>query len=130
MALRHAGLDGYRDAIAHDISMARALQQRLRATTDFELVSAGPLSVSCFRYAPDHLRGRDDDLDRLNRRVLDAVQRDGHVYLTGTELQGRLVLRACTVNFRTRESDLDALIGAIRKAGRAPRVTGARDADA
>lgn len=118
MALRHAGLDGYRDAIAHDITMARALQQRLRGSADFDLVSAGPLSVTCFRYAPDHVRGRDAEIDRLNRHVLDAVQRDGHVYLTGTELQGRLVLRACIVNFRTRESDLDALIGAIREAGR------------
>ena len=117
MALRHAGLDGYRDAIAHDITMARALQQRLRAAADFELVSAGPLSVTCFRYSPAHLRGRDADVDRLNRHVLDAVQRDGHVYLTGTELHGRLALRACIVNFRTRESDLDALVETIREAG-------------
>ena len=117
MALRHAGLDGYRDAIAHDITMARALQRRLRDAADFELVSAGPLSVTCFRYVPDHLRGRDTEVDRLNRDVLDAVQRDGHVYLTGTELRGRLALRACIVNFRTRESDLDALIDAIREAG-------------
>ena len=116
MALRHAGLDGYRDAIAHDIAMARALQQRLRAATDFELVSAGPLSVTCFRYAPGRLRGDDAEVDRLNREVLDAVQREGRVYLTGTELRGRLALRACIVNFRTRESDLDALIETIRAA--------------
>jgi glutamate/tyrosine decarboxylase-like PLP-dependent enzyme len=114
MALRHAGLDGYREAIAHDIAMARALQQRLRAAEDFELVSAGPLSVTCFRYAPPDLRERDDEIDRLNRRVLDAVQRDGRVYLTGTELHGRLTLRACIVNFRTRESDLDELVETIR----------------
>jgi glutamate/tyrosine decarboxylase-like PLP-dependent enzyme len=114
MALRHAGLDGYRDAIAHDIAMARALQQRLRAATDFELVSAGPLSVTCFRYVPGRLRGDDAEVDRLNREVLDAVQREGRVYLTATELRGRLALRACIVNFRTRESDLDALIDTIR----------------
>jgi glutamate/tyrosine decarboxylase-like PLP-dependent enzyme len=117
MALRHAGLDGYREAIAHDIAMARALQQRLREAADFDLVSAGPLSVTCFRYAPPHLHGHDAEVDRLNRQVLDAVQRDGHVYLTGTELQGRLALRACIVNFRTREPDLDALIQTIRKTG-------------
>jgi aromatic-L-amino-acid decarboxylase len=114
MALRLAGLDGYRDAIAHDMTMARALQQRLRAASDFELVSAGPLSVTCFRYSPDCLRGRDGDVDRLNRQALDAVQRDGHVYLTGTELNGRFALRACVVNFRTQETDLDALVETIR----------------
>ncbi|MEP7303946.1 MAG: aminotransferase class V-fold PLP-dependent enzyme [Acidobacteriota bacterium] len=121
MALRHAGLDGYRKAIAHDIAMARGLQQRLRDAEDFELVSAGPLSVTCFRYAPAHLLGRDAELDRLNRQALDIVQRDGHVYLTGTELQGRLALRACIVNFRTRESDLDALVDTIRAAAEQSR---------
>jgi glutamate/tyrosine decarboxylase-like PLP-dependent enzyme len=117
MALRHAGIDGYREAIAHDITMARALQKRLRAAEDFELVSAGPLSVTCFRYVPGHLRGSDTDVDRLNRQLLAVVQRDGHVYLTSTELHGRLALRACIVNFRTRESDLDSLIETIRAAG-------------
>ena len=116
MALKHAGLDGYREAVAHDIAMARALQRRLREADDFELISAGPLSVTCFRYAPDHLHGRHADVDRLNRLVLDVVQREGRVYLTGTELRGRLALRACHVNFRTREADLDALLQAIREA--------------
>jgi aromatic-L-amino-acid decarboxylase len=117
MALRHAGLDGYQRAIAHDIAMARALQERLRLAADFELVSAGPLSITCFRYSPDRVRGRDEEVDRLNRRVLDTVQREGRVYLTGTELRQRLALRACIVNFRTQESDLDALIDAVRRAG-------------
>lgn len=117
MTLRHIGLDGYRRSIARDISLARALQARIRASADFELMSAGPLSIVCFRYCPGALRGQDAELDRLNRRLLDVVQREGHVYLTSTELQGRLALRACIVNFRTRESDLDTLIDTIRAAG-------------
>jgi glutamate/tyrosine decarboxylase-like PLP-dependent enzyme len=116
MALKHAGLDGYREAVAHDIAMARALQRRVRDAPDFELISAGPLSITCFRYAPSHLQGRHADLDRLNRVVLDLVQREGRVYLTGTELRGRLALRACHVNFRTSDADLDALLQAIREA--------------
>jgi glutamate/tyrosine decarboxylase-like PLP-dependent enzyme len=120
MALRQAGLSGYRDAIAHDLAMTGALRQRLGSDAEFEIVSAGPLSVTCFRYAPRSLRGQVTDIDRLNRRILDTVQRQGHVYLTGTELHGRLALRACIVNFRTRESDLDALVDAVRSAAASP----------
>ena len=116
IVLRQIGLSGYRRLISHDIAMARALQQRLRDAEGFELVSAGPLSVTCFRYRPATAPPAEAEVDRLNRSILDAVQAAGQVFLTGTELQGRFVLRACIVNFRTRESDLDALLDAIRSA--------------
>ena len=114
-ALRQLGLEGYRQSISRDIALAGALQQRVRAAPDFELVAAGPLSITCFRYRPATDMG-DADIDRLNRTVLDAVQAEGRVFLTGTELHGRFALRACIVNFRTREPDLDALLDAIRRA--------------
>ena len=47
----------------------------------------------------------------------DALQDAGDVFLTGTELGGRFALRACILNFRTEEADLDTLLGAIRTAG-------------
>ncbi len=114
IALRQLGVNGYRESIAHDIALARSLQKRLGAAQDFELVAAGPLSITCFRYRPEGA-AQDADIDRLNRTILDAVQAEGRVFLTGTELGGRFVLRACIVNFRTRESDLDALLDAIRR---------------
>jgi glutamate/tyrosine decarboxylase-like PLP-dependent enzyme len=118
-ALRQIGIDGYRRSIARDIAHARSLQRRLHDARDFEVVSAGPLSITCFRYLPERLSGRHDEIDRVNRALLDRVQREGRVFLTGTELHGRFVLRACIVNFRTREADLDALIAALREAGEA-----------
>ena len=48
----------------------------------------------------------------------------GDVFLTGTELAGRFVLRACIVNFRTTEQDLEALIEAVRMAGERVREQG------
>lgn len=116
-AVRHVGLDGYRRLIARDIALADSLRDRLRAAADFELMSDGPLSITCFRYAP---RGRDhqeDEIDRANRALLADVQRDGRVFLTSTELNGRFALRACIVNFRTEEADLDVLVDTIRSAG-------------
>jgi hypothetical protein len=67
----------------------------------------------------EHWRGmrRPSTLDRLNRQLLDRVQTAGDVFLTGTELAGRFVLRACIVNFHTAEPDRDALVGTIRAAG-------------
>jgi glutamate/tyrosine decarboxylase-like PLP-dependent enzyme len=114
MTLQQIGAEGYRELIGRDIDLARALQQRIRAREDFELVAAGPLSVTCFRYIAPGI----DDLDALNRQLLDTVQREGQVFLTSTQLDGKLVLRTCIVNFRTQEADLDFLLAVLAKAGR------------
>ena len=50
MCLKYAGLDGYRNSIARDLALTQTLRQRLRESPDFQIVSAGPLSITCFRY--------------------------------------------------------------------------------
>lgn len=117
LALKHAGLDGYRDSIRRDLALTRLLRMRLSEADDFDVVDAGPLSVTCFRYAPPDLKST-EEVDRLNKRILDAVQRDGEIFLTSTELGSRFVLRASIVNFRTTEEDVETLISVIRRTGR------------
>jgi len=41
----------------------------------------------------------------------------GDVFLTGTDLSGRFVLRACIVNFRTTEEDGARLVNVFREVG-------------
>jgi aromatic-L-amino-acid/L-tryptophan decarboxylase len=113
MVLQQIGERGYRDLISRDIALAGALRDRIRARDDFELVAGGPLSITCFRYAPPGI----DSLDTLNQRLLDLVQREGQVFLTSTQIAGQFVLRACVVNFRTREADLDFLLDTLAAAG-------------
>jgi aromatic-L-amino-acid/L-tryptophan decarboxylase len=117
MVLQQVGLDAYGRLIASDIARARTLRARLRRRGAFEIVSEGPLSITCFRYVPAWAR----DVDDLNRRIAEHVQREGRAFITTTELDGRSVLRACTVNFRTTDADLDALIEAIVDAAAACR---------
>ena len=88
LTIQQIGAQGYRELISRDIALARDLQARIRARDDFELLAAGPLSVTCFRYAPPGAR----DLDALNRALLAIVQQEGRAFLTSTELDGRLAL--------------------------------------
>jgi glutamate/tyrosine decarboxylase-like PLP-dependent enzyme len=114
LAIRHLGLDGYGRLIDRDIALAQALRQKIESRGEFELVAAGPLSITCFRYAP----AGSTDIAGLNRQILARVQQQGDVFLTGTELQGVFALRACIVNFRTTDADLDHLLDAIANASR------------
>lgn len=116
MVMQQIGIEGYRELISRDITLARTLQEKISARTDFELIATGPLSVTCFRYAPE---GVDEaNLAGLNKKIAEVVQREGQAFLTTTELAGKLVLRACIINFRTTEADLDILLGALEDAGR------------
>lgn len=113
LALKQIGVEGYRHLISRDIELARMLSDKLCARPDFEVVTAGPLAVTCFRYTPAGAT----DITALNRALLSLVQNEGQVYLTSTELNGQFVLRANIVNFRTNEADLDFLIETIAQAG-------------
>ncbi|HEY8548999.1 MAG TPA: aspartate aminotransferase family protein [Vicinamibacterales bacterium] len=113
LVLQQVGTENYGRLIARNIALSRRLQALIRERPDFELVSDGPLSITCFRYAPPQAA----DVDRLNREIAMLVQREGRVFLTTTELDGRPVLRACIVNFRTEAQDLDVLLETVAEAG-------------
>ncbi|MFN8376318.1 MAG: pyridoxal-dependent decarboxylase [Anaerolineae bacterium] len=118
MVMQQIGEKGYRELISHDVAMAQALQAKIRARADFQLVAAGSLSVTCFRYTPPGV----EDVVSLNKNLLPLVQAEGQAFLTGTELDGVYVLRACVVNFRTTEADLERLLDVLAEAGQ--RVLG------
>ena len=55
---------------------------------------------------------RFDDLlsAEIDRAVLDVLQQSGRAYVSNAVVDGRFVLRACIVNFRTERPDLEALV--------------------
>ncbi len=62
------------------------------AEPDFELTSPPSLALLSFRYRPP---GVEDEaaLDRLNERLLHALNDGGRVYLTQNRVRGRYVIR-------------------------------------
>jgi glutamate/tyrosine decarboxylase-like PLP-dependent enzyme len=117
MTLQHLGRDGVRDLVARHLALARYLAGLVDAAPDLERLAEVELSIVCFRYAPRHLRGDDRALDALNKRVMEEVQASGAAFLTQTTLRDRFTLRACVLHYATTESDLAALVDAVRAAG-------------
>lgn len=90
--------------------------QRISSQADLELVGHG-LSIGCFRYAPAGLRSDPEGLDALNKRIVERIQLGGRAFLTSTVLEGRFVLRACVINPRTTEAEIDALADLVSLTG-------------
>ena len=83
------------------------------------------LSITTFRYVPAELRAKVGDaaterqLDALNERLLDRIQRGGEAFVSNAVIGGRYVLRACIVNFHTGVTDVEALPEIVARIGRA-----------
>jgi glutamate/tyrosine decarboxylase-like PLP-dependent enzyme len=114
------GTRAYGRRIAHDAALARHLAALADASDCFEVTAPVSLSIACFRYVPPDLpraEGREDYLDRLNARLMTAIQLDGRAYCSNAVLRGRFSLRACIVNYRTEAEDVAALLDVAAELG-------------
>jgi aromatic-L-amino-acid/L-tryptophan decarboxylase len=111
--IKCAGVQALGAAVERNIAYARHLEKLVTASTDFELLAPVPLSIVCFRYKPP---GLTCDLDAFNERVLVELQRQGHSYVSNARLKGRFALRACVLNHRTTEQDMETLLEDVRRA--------------
>ena len=101
--------------IAHDVELARYLDERVRAHPDLEPTSPVTLSIACFRYAPPGIDA--GALDALNERLMIEIRRDGRTCPSNAVLRGRYSLRACFVNHRTESGVVDDLVDAAVSLG-------------
>ncbi|MBA2458386.1 MAG: aspartate aminotransferase family protein [Gemmatimonadales bacterium] len=122
LGLRQAGREGYVRMIADDCRLAAVLHRAATEHPEIEALTLG-LSIATFRYLPEDLdpgaQEADAYLDRLNEALLARLKTGGELFVTNAVLDGRFVLRACIVNFRTTEADAAAVPELVARVGRA-----------
>ncbi len=117
--LRYFGAEGIRDRLRDHVRLAQLFASWVDANPDWERVAPVPFSVVCFRLHPRDYKGSEADLDALNQRVLEAVNKSGDVFLSHTALNGRIVLRLAVGNIRTEERHLRRAWTLLTEAGNA-----------
>jgi len=130
LTLRYYGVRRLAEAITEDNSLAQYLENIIQNAEDFELLAPVELSICCFRYVPAEFQVRrqagsevedamiEEGLDRLNERIMSAVQAGGRAYLSNATIHGRFALRICITNFRTTRADIEETVEVIREAAR------------
>lgn len=109
LSIRYHGLRVFREAIQKDLALARRLAAQIENESELQLVAPVELSAVCFRYRGQR-SALDDDLDRLNAVILRRIIEHGRVYLSSATLRGKFCLRACIVNHRSTEADVDCVV--------------------
>jgi glutamate/tyrosine decarboxylase-like PLP-dependent enzyme len=109
LSLRYHGRDAFRDAIKNDLAHARRLAECIVEEPELELVAPVELSAVCFRYLGKGGMSQ-AELNRRNASILKRVNQRGRVYLSNATLRAKFCLRACIVNHRTTDADIDAVV--------------------
>lgn len=121
LGLRQVGRAGYEKMISDDIVLARRLYELAEMHPELQAFTHS-LSITTLRYVPQHFDmgspAADDDLNKLNTELLTRLQEGGEAFVSNAVIDGKYVLRACVVNFRTTIADIEALPEIIARIGR------------
>jgi aromatic-L-amino-acid decarboxylase len=99
------GREGLAARIGEHCRLAQVWARWVRADPRFALAAPVPMAVVCFRYLPANMDV--DACDRLNERIVEAVNASGDAYLTHTRVGGRVVMRVGIGNILTTERHLE-----------------------
>jgi aromatic-L-amino-acid/L-tryptophan decarboxylase len=90
--IRSYGLQGLQEKLRNHLAIAGELKSWILQHPDFELLAPVTFNLVCFRFHPG---GIDDleTLNRLNERLLLAVNSTGTVYISHTKLKEKYALR-------------------------------------
>jgi glutamate/tyrosine decarboxylase-like PLP-dependent enzyme len=116
MPLQLAGVAAFRAAQQEKLLLARYFHARLSDLPDFDAGAAPDLSVVAFRYVPHGMNA-----DAASERLLQHLQQEGRVMLSGTRIDGRFYVRCAILSFRSHAEHVDDAIDAIARAAKAVR---------
>jgi glutamate/tyrosine decarboxylase-like PLP-dependent enzyme len=109
LSLRYHGVSAFRQSIAKDLSQASRLAHAIGKESRLELLAPVELSAVCFRHRREGTSS-EEQLNRFNLTLLKRIVARGRIYLSNASLRGKFSLRACIVNHRTKDVDVDSVI--------------------
>jgi glutamate/tyrosine decarboxylase-like PLP-dependent enzyme len=108
MSIQTFGADAFAEAIEWGMGLAEHAERMLAGRDGWEIVTPAQLAIVTFRFVPRGMSA--PDVDEANRRIASAMAAEGFALLSTTALDGRTVLRLCTINPRTTLDDIEETI--------------------
>ncbi|MFI5136147.1 MAG: pyridoxal phosphate-dependent decarboxylase family protein, partial [Chitinophagales bacterium] len=95
------GLKPFRACLEEKLLLAKYFHQEVQKI-GFEVGPEPELSVVTYRFIP-----KQGDANDFNKRLIELVQKDGRVFISSTMLDGKFILRAAILAFRTHLKTVD-----------------------
>jgi glutamate/tyrosine decarboxylase-like PLP-dependent enzyme len=118
MAIKFMGREGYARTVERQIDLTKYLAAQIDQLANFKCVGEVETAVCCFRFLPENQPKLDGpELDRLQQRLQQMIERSGEAWLTTTVLHGRRVMRVNINSFLTERQHVDDLVRLLERSG-------------
>mgnify|MGYP003647549552 FL=1 len=106
MSMKTFGLNAFKKAITYSIDLAEEIEDYLRKSANWEVISPATLAVVNFRYNPIGNSYSERKIDAINQEISKKIVASREALLVTTILQNQVVLRMCLINPRTTIQDV------------------------
>ncbi len=104
------GSRAFAAALEEKLLLAQHFYDHCERIDGIELGPAPDLSVVTFRFCPESI-----DADVATRALLDAIHRDGRVFLASTTIAGQFTIRMAILTYHTHLEDVDLALAVVRE---------------
>ncbi|MEI6812686.1 MAG: pyridoxal-dependent decarboxylase [bacterium] len=113
MSLKAHGVDAFTQLIEQNVAQARELERRLRLMPEVEVVTPVTLNIVCFRLVRPGLTGEQEDA--LTKELLLRIQEEGTAVPSGSQFDGRYIIRVACSNHRAKWEDFELFLRAVSR---------------
>ncbi len=107
MSIKTYGLETFRKAITYNIQITEDVENMLRKSRNWEIISPANLAIINFRYNPLNLNLSEPEIDEVNQKISKKIMENGDAFLVTTLLNKQVVLRMCLINPKTTFKDVE-----------------------
>jgi len=126
LTLRVHGRKAYEEHIDRQLNLASHFVEWIKASEHFELAAPQILPIVAFRFKAPSLTQQ--QLAEIHARIVDDVNRDGHRWISETNVNGHSVLRMMVISYLTEERHLRDLGSALVESATRLALTETRSA--
>jgi glutamate/tyrosine decarboxylase-like PLP-dependent enzyme len=113
LPLKLLGVAPFRAALEEKLLLARYCRPKV-AALGFEVGPPPDLSIVTFRHVP--AGAMEAEVNAHNQRIIEAVRRDGRVFMSSTMLGSQYTLRLVALAFRTHRKTIDLALQVLASA--------------
>jgi len=100
--IRYFGVEGISEIVKEHLRLGKLFTSWVDEDPEFERMAPVPFSTICFRLHPPEIND-ENELNEINERLLDNLNKTGEVFLSHTKLNNRFVIRVSISGLKTEE---------------------------
>lgn len=110
LPLKLCGTKAFEACLDEKLLLTQYFREKIMKIPRFEVGGPAQLSVTTFRYVPNS-----GDANEFNKNLLQAILKDGRIFLSSTNLDGIFTLRLAVVAFRSHLRTIDLALKIIEQ---------------